>query len=419
MNSIQSSNPTLQQNAPNTTTEPSISFASQPHSHPVALTQALMSTNAQWALDQIEAQPNGHQQLLALLARNGIADNTLYMQSHHEADVHYGQSVSLPGGESANLIVRARLNEQAQYDIVGIDLHIPTSGKTESIYLSGAPAVIARENSSPNMSTRQALPPTHLAAHYSPNQLMNAMVRQSAQNYSAAPLPFGRSARTQSMAFSQPGSVVDGSLTNSSGPSRARTARNAHNRYYPASSQSGATSSQSSGVSLASNPRKLARDDEIMAQLKKPDGTLRRRDDVIKALHDEGLAASASRVNPVRQAAGASLVRPSASEEEIREHIRNPDGTVRPRHEVAALLRNSGRGVRNDRLNRLLKEVRGERPASKPSASDEQIRTHMRNPNGTFRSNKEIVSYLHAHDVGASLIRISRLLDTERLRELS
>ncbi len=205
-------------------------------SHPNALSLALMSFNALHALDQIEGQPNGHHQLLALLVRNGIADNALHMQSNQGADACYGQDVNVPGGEVAKLTVQARLNDQAQYDILGIDLHLPASGKTESIHLSPAPAVDTHGNASAILNTGQRLPPTQLAAYYSRSQLTEAMVRQNIlQDSKAAPLPSGSSNSVQSTVFSHTSSTA-GETTASSAPSRTTT--------YPASSHSAATASR-------------------------------------------------------------------------------------------------------------------------------------------------------------------------------
>ncbi|GGM31921.1 hypothetical protein ACFQDN_21455 [Pseudomonas asuensis] len=101
-----------------------------PHAHLAALSLTSLSPNAHLALDQTEAQPNNHHQLMALLARNGIADGTMHLRSTQGADAHYEQQVNvLPENDVANLTVRTRLNEQAQYDIAGIDLHVPSSGR--------------------------------------------------------------------------------------------------------------------------------------------------------------------------------------------------------------------------------------------------------------------------------------------------
>ncbi|HBV39734.1 MAG TPA: hypothetical protein DEF05_08655 [Erwinia sp.] len=113
--------------------------------HPQTLSLASLSTNAHWALNQSEMQPNGHHQLLALLASNAITDGALQLCSTRGAEAHYEQQVDvLPENDVAHLTVRAQLNECAKYDIgkydiAGIDLHVPSSGRTESIFLSAPP----------------------------------------------------------------------------------------------------------------------------------------------------------------------------------------------------------------------------------------------------------------------------------------
>jgi hypothetical protein len=64
--------------------------------HSRALSRALLSPNARYALDQTESQPNGHHQLMGVLASNGITDGTLHLVSTQGADASYQQQVSVP-----------------------------------------------------------------------------------------------------------------------------------------------------------------------------------------------------------------------------------------------------------------------------------------------------------------------------------
>lgn len=161
----------------NASQTPQPSFAAAEHRHPSALAPATLSLNSRLALDQFEIQPDGHQQLLALLVRNGITDGALQIQSSQGAEVNYQQEVDTPNANSimgerqrGNLIVRAKLNEQSQYDILDIHFHIPSSGERSSINLrSGPPANIS--NCAPahvNEDDRFS----HLAAYYSQRGFM-------------------------------------------------------------------------------------------------------------------------------------------------------------------------------------------------------------------------------------------------------
>lgn len=165
MNPLQSGLPAQYSTRSINTGQPLVAGSSYAqHAHPEALSLARLSRNAYSALDQVEAQPNGHHQLLALLVRGGIADSAMRLQSTQDESAHYVQQVDVPDEGLANLTVRARLNHQAQYDIVGVDLHVPSTGRLESIALSSAP---------PPASTRNP------AARFTQGQLAQAMIQQS------------------------------------------------------------------------------------------------------------------------------------------------------------------------------------------------------------------------------------------------
>lgn len=212
------------------------------HSHRETLSPALLSPNALLALDQLEAQSNHRHQLLSLLAGNGIMDRAVHMQWNHGADAHFGQQVTQPNGDVAKLCIRARLNEQAQYDIVGIDLHMPAFGATESIHLSGPPAAAMHDNASHALDTRQSLRPGHLEAYYSRSQLTEAIVRQGILRRSTG---FHGASDSSS---SSPSSIFShvASKTGGTGPIRSRTARTARTAPYPLSLYSAVTSARDS-----------------------------------------------------------------------------------------------------------------------------------------------------------------------------
>ena len=160
------------------------SGSQEEHRHPNALLPARLSLNTQFALKQIEAQPNGLDQLLALLVCNGIADGALQIQSSQGAEAHYKQEVDAPSARGTmgarqvgNLTVRAKLNEQSQYDIIGINFHVPSSGATASINLPDSPPSVTSNNEPSGMCGDQQF--SHLAALYSRSQFTQASIGRS------------------------------------------------------------------------------------------------------------------------------------------------------------------------------------------------------------------------------------------------
>ncbi|MBD1599114.1 hypothetical protein [Pseudomonas typographi] len=123
-------------------------------------------------MDQVERQPDAHHQLFALLARNGIADGALQIHTSQQTEANYRQQLNVPDAGLADLTVQAKLNDKSQYDIVGITLHVLSSGNTESIRL-GAPAPALTSAAPQPMADR-------LAAQSSRGQLTQALIGQSA-----------------------------------------------------------------------------------------------------------------------------------------------------------------------------------------------------------------------------------------------
>ncbi len=94
---------------------------------------------------------------MVLLAFNSISDGNMALEQAQGPDAHYEKVISIPPEhEAATLTVRARLNEQARYDVTGIDLHVLLSGKTESLPLS-APSL--SDPSEPGGKTRRVPDP--------------------------------------------------------------------------------------------------------------------------------------------------------------------------------------------------------------------------------------------------------------------
>ncbi len=377
-----------------------------PPSHCGTLSAALLSRNALLALDQVETQPNSRHQLLALLARNGISDNELRMQSNHGADANFGQQVTQSDGAVANLTIRARLNEQDQYDIIGIDLHMPAFSRTESIHLSGLPAVVSRENSSPNTDPSQVLASTHLAARYSHSQLTEAMVRQNnPQNYSA-PLPSGASGSTKTIAFSHSGSAAERLAASGSGPIRTQATRNALNGPYPGSTRLGATGSQE---------RVRPTDDEIKALIRDPSGNMKTHREVCDELNALGRTAHYPRVSSILRDAGGKRAGLSASDEEIKARLRNPDGTLRNEKDVLRALHADELGAQNRRIHFFLRQALGGQ--AREAATDDEIRVCLQNPDGTLRTARQVREALHAENLAAGEARIGFLLREARARQ--
>ncbi len=125
--------------------------------HPETLSLSSLSDSAYRALSQDNAQNNDHHKLMVLLAFNSISDGNMALEQAQGSDAHYEKVISIPPEhEAATLTVRARLNEQARYDVTGIDLHVLLSGKTESLPLS-APSL--SDPSEPGGKTRRVPDP--------------------------------------------------------------------------------------------------------------------------------------------------------------------------------------------------------------------------------------------------------------------
>ncbi|WP_157079304.1 hypothetical protein, partial [Serratia ficaria] len=108
--------------------------------HPETLSLAGLSDSSYLALTDDNAQSNGHHKLMVLLAFNNITDGGMKLSQAQGQDAHYQTNITIPLERgTAPLTVRARLNEQARYDVTGIDLHVPSWGRPESLTLS-APA---------------------------------------------------------------------------------------------------------------------------------------------------------------------------------------------------------------------------------------------------------------------------------------
>jgi hypothetical protein len=142
MNHLQRSIPSQHYTISNDAGQPAQAVNSQtPNPHPPELTLAMLSLGAHIALERIEAQPNAHHQLMALLVRNGIDEGNMRVVFAQGADAHYEEQLHvLPENDAARLTLRVILNQQAQYDVAGIDLYVPSSDRRDHITFAASPA---------------------------------------------------------------------------------------------------------------------------------------------------------------------------------------------------------------------------------------------------------------------------------------
>ncbi|MEO4016095.1 hypothetical protein [Pseudomonas rossensis] len=292
------------------------------HNHSGALSPALISHTTQLALDRLEAQPDGHYQLFALLTRNSIADGALHIRSFQGKNAYYGQEVKVLGGESARLTIRARLNEQSEYDIIGIDLHLISSEQTESLNLSNPPAM-----TNDDIPSEQLPISGQWLAQCGGVQLAQPMTLQNdLQVFSGTSLPSGASTSTQSMVFSHDGWAA-GASSDIPGAHRTHAARTANFEPYPASSSrtrgsapEKAPDNPAQTVPQGKRPKRPgATDDQIRAHMRNSDGELKTRKAVVKALHAAGLGANTTRLSALRQR--ETRLRPA--DEEVGRQIQN------------------------------------------------------------------------------------------------
>jgi hypothetical protein len=377
----------------------------------------MMSHNTQSALDQISTQTDIKHQLVASLVDNGLTDGTLLFKSGQGSEAHYSQQVNVPDGYGGRTVgsldVRAKLNENTQYDILNAQLQVPSSGATASISLSGPPPADLPRQSSAAMG-RQLSSATNLSI-VSNEALMRELIgRHNPQDFEDEPLPSGDSVSTQSksLVFSHGGSA--GLLTGVPGPDRTRLAHAARSAPYPAPSLSSRSQATPEGKQ---QHRKGATDAQIAEHLRNDDGSLRSAMNVLEALHAVGLGAAKERIFVQLQGAGSARQLPSATEAQIAEHLHNPDGSLRSARNVLSSLQAVGLGAAKSRAMAHLHAAGGARRL--PGATDAQITDHLRNPDGSLRTTRDVLSALRAVGLGATDKRIgTHLQDAGGTRRL-
>ncbi|WP_223538375.1 hypothetical protein, partial [Pseudomonas sp. GL-B-16] len=291
---------------------------------------------------------------------------------------------------AGDLAVCARLNEQSQYDVISI------SSPTEMFFLTD-PSPAAWHDRASSVTDSEQLPvSSHSDAQHSRGQLTQVMIRQNnPQDLLGWPLPSGVSVGTQSTVFSDDGSAATAAIP---GPRRTRTAHAPRPRPYPASSWSGAPSEGTR------QRRSAATNEQIRAHLKNDDGTLRTHGAVVSALHTAGLGAGYNRILIQLQAAGGARHLPSATNDQIRAHLKNDDGTLRTKKAVVSALHAAGLGADKYRIPNQLQAAGGGRRLR--GATNDQIRARLKNDDGTLRTQQAVASSLNAAGVGARSARI-------------
>jgi len=173
------------------------------------------------------------------------------------------------------------------------------------------------------------------------------------------------------------------------------------------------TQSQGAGGVVARTP---ATDDQIRAQLWNSDHTPRGVIAIAGALHALGLGAGKLRIATQLRAVRDPTVRPSASDSQLRERLRNPNGEPRSVLAVKDALHASGLGASNNRITKELQSLRG--VIHRTSASDDQVAAQLISPGGRVRSLQAVSDALHGAGMGASSFRILASLQELRDKQL-
>lgn len=160
--------------------------------------------------------------------------------------------------------------------------------------------------------------------------------------------------------------------------------------------------------------RRPATDDEIREQVKRPTGEVRTREEVKTALHALGCGARRARITPLLQEARGGPPRPTASDDVIREHLSTPTGTVRTREKVRTALHALGVRASAKRIDKQLQAVRG--VVQRPSAPAAEIRAQLNHPDGTRRTQLEVLAALHTIGLG-STFRSIQLVERKELQQ--
>lgn len=119
-----------------------------------------------------------------------------------------------------------------------------------------------------------------------------------------------------------------------------------------------AINSQRATASASSQSRNKLSDSQIKAYLTDANGKLRTRREVEKQLHAAGLQANNTRINSLLQAERGVRLRPSATDDQIREYLTHPDGSFRKIKDVVADLNEAGLGASNRRVGEMINALK-------------------------------------------------------------
>jgi hypothetical protein len=157
-----------------------------------------------------------------------------------------------------------------------------------------------------------------------------------------------------------------------------------------------------------------ATDPEIKAQLRDDDGSLRTYKDVLSALHYKGCGARTVRITDQMQAAGEARLLPSATDAEIKAHMRKDDGSLRTNRDVVNTLHDKGLGACKNRVLDLLQLAGSKRRLPAPTVAE--LEAHLRDDDGSLRTRKDVIGALHDKGLGAGDHRIGAHLRMQNAR---
>ena len=153
-----------------------------------------------------------------------------------------------------------------------------------------------------------------------------------------------------------------------------------------------------------------ANDAQITAQLRTTKGTLRTEDQVLAALHAEGIGARKDRIaRLLRVARETAHIKIKPTPDQLEAFIRHENGSVKSSRAAATALRTAGFGIRADTLLKQLKDARAA-DNTPVRASDDQVKAHMHNDDGSLKTKEEITNALGSAGMQATDRRIAALL---------
>ncbi|RWR03318.1 hypothetical protein ED28_03205 [[Pantoea] beijingensis] len=161
---------------------------------------------------------------------------------------------------------------------------------------------------------------------------------------------------------------------------------------------------------------KRATDDQIRGQRLNPDGSLRSAPTIASNLRAAGFAVDDHRISALRHNEGGATpaqTLPRAADAQIMAHLRTPDGDIKSRKDIAQALNQAGLGADSHRIDSLRQSQPDFGPASKQSATEDQIKAHLWNPNGSLRSTAAISAAVRAAGFGVNDPRVHELRNEE------